>query len=161
MLLRNQRIVSIFIKAHHWPYRVSWIQSTPLHSTSLKYFLILSFYLRPCFPAGLFAFSDITFECISHLSHVCSLLPWFHQLNNIWRIVPIMNLLIMQSFFLLLLLPLSSFSLYSSTPCFQTPSFSVLPLEWDTKFRTYIKQQIKLYHNQFATHTLWVFSSSV
>jgi len=84
--------------------------------------------------------NPVYIHCHSHACYMPSPShqPCYDHPNNIWWGVLTMKLLIMQSSPLSLLS--STWTQISSiTPCSWTPSVSVLPWIWETKFHTYTK----------------------
>jgi hypothetical protein len=130
---------------------------------SLRFILILSTHLRPCFPSGLlptktlyvFLFSPVL-ATVSYSSHP----TWFDQPNDIHRGVKILKLLIIEIFFRLLLLSCSFVQTFSSAPCSQTPSVCVHRLILDTMFHSGTKKQAKLqfiYFHPYVLNTAEIF----
>jgi hypothetical protein len=93
-----------------------------------------------------FRFSNQNLVCISPM---CATRPVYLILMNLITLTTFVEVYTLRSSSLCSLLqPPSTSSLlvpiFSSPPCFQTPSIYIFPLVRETKFHTHTKQQIKL-----------------
>jgi hypothetical protein len=114
----------------------------PLHPTYWRPLLILSSYQHLGIPSGLLPPGLPTKSLYAPPPHTCNMLrpshsSWFPQPYNIWWSVLIIKLLVMKSSPLPChLVPLTP-KFLPQHPILDTPSTSVSPSLWETKFHTH------------------------